>query len=81
MSGGFALLSRLAVTTEVYNGSLHAIPMRDIDLTRELHAVRHPSVRATGDTLAFWQWLAPHDITTSGSAPAEAATRRAMTSP
>jgi DNA-binding transcriptional LysR family regulator len=44
MSGGFALLSRLAVTTEVHNGSVHAIPMRDLDLTRELHAVRHPTV-------------------------------------
>jgi DNA-binding transcriptional LysR family regulator len=68
MSGGFALLSRLAVTTEVHNGSLHAIPMRDLDLARELCAVRHPTARASGDTLAFWQWLAArdaHDITTS----------------
>jgi len=58
MSGGFALLSRLAVTTEVHNGGLHAIPMRDLGLTRELHAVRHPKIHATGDTAAFWRWLA-----------------------
>jgi DNA-binding transcriptional LysR family regulator len=61
MSGGFALLSRLAVATEVHNGSLHAIPMRDIDLTRELRAVRDAAVHATGDTLAFWRWLAARD--------------------
>jgi DNA-binding transcriptional LysR family regulator len=65
MSGGFALLSRLAVTTEVHNGSVHAIPMRDLDLTRELHAVRHPTIRATGDTLAFWQWLVARDAARS----------------
>jgi DNA-binding transcriptional LysR family regulator len=63
MGGGFALLSRLAVATEVHSGSLHAIPVRDIDLDRELHAVRDPRVRAIGDTLAFWHWLAQQPAT------------------
>jgi DNA-binding transcriptional LysR family regulator len=61
MSGGFSLLSRLAVATEVLNGSLHIIPVRDIDLTRELHAARDPTSNPTGDTLAFWHWLAERD--------------------
>ena len=37
---GFALLSHLAVAAETQRGTLHAIPVRDVDLTRELRAVR-----------------------------------------
>lgn len=76
MSGGFSLLSRLAVATEVHNGSLHIIPLRDINLTRELHAARDPTAHATGDTLAFWHWLAdrqPHDHQDGQPADGEAA--------
>jgi DNA-binding transcriptional LysR family regulator len=76
MSGGFSLLSRLAVATEVHNGSLHIIPLRDVDLTRELHAARDPSAHATGDTLAFWHWLAecdPHGHQDGQPADGEAA--------
>lgn len=37
---GFAPLSHLAVAAETQRGTLHAIPVRDVDLTRELRAVR-----------------------------------------
>ena len=40
LGGGFALLSRLAVEEEVANGSLAAVPVPDLDLRRELRAVR-----------------------------------------
>jgi DNA-binding transcriptional LysR family regulator len=61
MAGGFALLSRLAVATEVHSGALHAIAVHDLDLSRALRAVRHPGAVATGDTRAFWDWLAARD--------------------
>ena len=35
-TGGFALLSRLALAAETQRGTLHAIPVCDVDLTREL---------------------------------------------
>jgi DNA-binding transcriptional LysR family regulator len=58
-TGGFALLSRLAVATETARGALHAIALKDIDLSRELRAVRDPSVRrTTADARALWAWLA-----------------------
>ncbi len=56
---GFALMSRLAVATETQAGTLHTLPIRDLDLTRELRAVRDPRKRQRGatDTTAFWRWL------------------------
>ncbi len=57
--GGFALMSRLAVATEVQAGTLQTLSIRGLDLTRDLRAVRdernHP--RASTDTAAFWRWL------------------------
>ncbi len=40
LGSGFALLSRLAVEEEVSNGALVAVPVQDLDLRRELRAVR-----------------------------------------
>ncbi|MDO8210208.1 LysR family transcriptional regulator [Conexibacter sp. CPCC 206217] len=57
--GGFTLMSHLAVADEVAAGTLHALPVRDLQLKRELRAVRdasNPPARDT-DTAAFWHWL------------------------
>jgi DNA-binding transcriptional LysR family regulator len=58
-SGGFALMSALAVTTEVQAGTLRTLGIRDIDLTRALRAVRDPRPRppASSEAAAFWDWL------------------------
>ncbi len=58
LGGGFALLSRLAVEEEVANGSLAAVPVHDLDLRRELRAVR---LRCRpGSAALLWEWLAAH---------------------
>ncbi len=58
-AGGFALMSRLAVNAEVQAGSLQALPIRGLDLSRELRAVRDAGTRlsTTSQTSAFWRWL------------------------
>jgi DNA-binding transcriptional LysR family regulator len=58
LDGGFALLSRLAVEEEVANGSLAAVPVSDLDLRRELRAVRLAA--RPGVASALWDWLATH---------------------
>ncbi len=58
LDGGFALLSRLAVDEEVANGSLVAVPVRDLDLRRELRVVRLEA--RPGPASAFWDWLRAH---------------------
>ena len=58
LGGGFALLSRLAVEEEVANGSLAAVPVQDLDLRRELRAVRVPG--RAGAAAQLWEWLATH---------------------
>jgi hypothetical protein len=52
-------MSRLAVAAETQAGTLRTLPIRDLDLTRELRAVRDPRKRQRGatDTTAFWRWL------------------------
>jgi DNA-binding transcriptional LysR family regulator len=61
-SGGFALLSRLAVDAERRAGTLRAIPLSDADLTRELHAIHLARTRPTGAAAAFWRWLADGSV-------------------
>jgi DNA-binding transcriptional LysR family regulator len=56
-SGGFALMSRLAVTAEVDAGTLRVVPIRDVDLTRELRAVRTARRPLAGESAPFWAWL------------------------
>jgi DNA-binding transcriptional LysR family regulator len=58
LDGGFALLSRLAVEEEVASGTLAAVPVRDLDLRRELRVVR--SAARPGPASAFWDWLRAH---------------------
>ena len=57
-SGGFSLLSPLAVEAEERGGTLRAITLRDVDLSRELHAVHGRHARLSGLARQFWHWLA-----------------------
>jgi DNA-binding transcriptional LysR family regulator len=55
--GGFTLLSELAIDADRRAGTLVGIPVRDVDLQRELRAVRRPRPALTGAAGAFWRWL------------------------
>ncbi|MGO9955233.1 MAG: LysR family transcriptional regulator [Solirubrobacteraceae bacterium] len=58
-AGGFAIMSRLAVTAELEAGTLQIVAIRDLDLTRELKAVREARRPRSmpSQTSAFWRWL------------------------
>ena len=56
-TGGFALLSRLAVAAETRAKTLHQMPVKDLDLTRELRAVRLSNGAPPRHVGAFWAWL------------------------
>jgi DNA-binding transcriptional LysR family regulator len=58
LGGGFALLSRLAVEEEVASGSLAAVPVNELDLRRELRAVRLSA--RPGPAALLWDWLSTH---------------------
>jgi DNA-binding transcriptional LysR family regulator len=58
LGGGFALLSRLAVEEEVASGSLAAVPVPELDLRRELRAVRLSA--RPGPAALLWDWLSTH---------------------
>jgi DNA-binding transcriptional LysR family regulator len=60
ISGGFSLLSRLAVESEERAGTLRAIPLDGVELTRELHAVHDCRTRLGGLARRFWSWLHEH---------------------
>jgi DNA-binding transcriptional LysR family regulator len=66
-AGGFALLSRLSVEADERAGTLRAIPLRDVELTRELRAVR---LARRGSpprpAAAFWRWLSDGPATAAG---------------
>lgn len=59
-SGGFALLSRLAVATEEEAGTLRTLPVRDVDLSRELRAVHACGTPLPGLARRLWVWLEEH---------------------
>jgi DNA-binding transcriptional LysR family regulator len=54
--GGFTLLSELAIEAERRAGTLVGIPVRGIELERELRAVRRRAA-LTGAAREFWRWL------------------------
>lgn len=56
--GGFTLLSRLTIEVEHRVGLLAGIPVRGLDLTRELRAIRRRRPASTGAAKTFWRWLA-----------------------
>jgi DNA-binding transcriptional LysR family regulator len=55
---GFTIISRLAIAEEERAGTLVGLPLRKVDLTRELRAARRPRDGAGGAARAFWRWLA-----------------------
>jgi DNA-binding transcriptional LysR family regulator len=57
-AGGFTLMSQLAIAAEQRAGTLAGIPVRGLDLGRELHAVRRRRPASTGAARSFWRWLA-----------------------
>jgi DNA-binding transcriptional LysR family regulator len=57
LGGGFTLLSERAVEREVTAGTLCAIPVSGVDLSRALRAVRLTRPALQGPARAFWRWL------------------------
>lgn len=56
-AGGFTVLSRLAIAEEQRSGRLVGIPIRDLDLSRDLRALRDASRTPTPVAAHFWGWL------------------------
>ena len=56
-NGGFALMSPLAVQAELQAGVVRAVPVRDLPLTRHLHAIRDPRHKPGRAASTFWRWL------------------------
>jgi DNA-binding transcriptional LysR family regulator len=57
LDGGFALLSRHAIASELTSGSLVALPVRGVDLHRDLMAVRRARHRHARTANRLWRWL------------------------
>ena len=55
---GFTLISELAIEAEQRAGILAGVPVRGIEMQRELHAIRRPRPRAPAVAREFWIWLA-----------------------
>jgi DNA-binding transcriptional LysR family regulator len=56
-SGGFTLISRLAIEDEQRAGTLSGIPVSGLDLTRDLCAIARKRPPFTGAARALWRWL------------------------
>jgi DNA-binding transcriptional LysR family regulator len=65
--GGVSLISAMIVADEQRSGSLHALRVHDVDLTRELRAVRRRRPAPTASARRFWSWLEPTGIAGSGA--------------
>lgn len=55
--GGFTLISRLTIEVEERAGTLAGLPVRGVDLTRELRAIRRRRPAPSATARAFWRWL------------------------
>jgi DNA-binding transcriptional LysR family regulator len=60
--GGFTLISRLTIEAEERAGVLVGLPVRGLDLTRELRAIRRRRPAPSGAARAFWHWLAGRTV-------------------
>lgn len=56
-SGGFTLISRLAIEEEQRAGTLIGLPVTGIDLTRDLQAVARRRPALAGAARGFWRWM------------------------
>jgi DNA-binding transcriptional LysR family regulator len=55
--GGFTLISELAIEAEQRAGVLTGLPIRGVDLRRELRAIRRRAPKLSEAAQAFWAWL------------------------
>ena len=55
--GGFTLISRLTIEAEVHAGILVGLPVRGVDLRRELRAIARRRPALAGPARTFWRWL------------------------
>lgn len=55
--GGFTLISRLTIEVEERAGTLAGLPVRGVDLTRELRAIRRRRPAPSATARGFWRWL------------------------
>ncbi|WP_249010214.1 LysR family transcriptional regulator [Conexibacter sp. DBS9H8] len=56
-AGGFAIISELSVEAEQRAGTLAAVPIQGLDLSRALQAVRRARGPHAAPAAAFWRWL------------------------
>jgi len=64
--GGFTLISRITIEAEQRAGTLTGIPIRGLDLKRELKAIRRRRPAPTGPARALWRWLTDVAATPAG---------------
>ncbi len=57
LDGGFTLISRLTIETEMLAGTLSALPVQGVDLTRPLRAVRRRRSSASPEAARFWRQI------------------------
>jgi DNA-binding transcriptional LysR family regulator len=55
--GGFTLISRLTIEAEVRAGTLVELPMRGVEVPRDLRAIRRRRGSPSPAAAAFWRWL------------------------
>jgi DNA-binding transcriptional LysR family regulator len=60
VGGGFTLISRLTIDAEERAGVLVGLPVRAVDLHRELRAIHRRRPALSPAARAFWRWLATH---------------------
>jgi DNA-binding transcriptional LysR family regulator len=60
VGGGFTLISRLTIEAEERAGVLVGLPVRGVDLHRELRAIRRRRPALSTAARAFWRWLGTH---------------------
>jgi DNA-binding transcriptional LysR family regulator len=58
--GGFTLISRLTIEVEERDGALRGLPVRGLDLQRELRAIRRRRPEPNAVAGSFWRWLDGH---------------------
>ncbi|MBN8867924.1 MAG: LysR family transcriptional regulator [Solirubrobacterales bacterium] len=67
--GGFTLISDLAVAAELRAGSLAALRITDIDLGRDISAVRRRNGNHDEPSRSFWRWLRRRTIFAGPGSP------------
>jgi DNA-binding transcriptional LysR family regulator len=60
VGGGFTLISRLTIEAEERAGVLVGLPVRGVDLHRELRAIHRRRPALSTAARAFWRWLGSH---------------------